>query len=97
MPDDLPSIDVMLAAAWPSNSACTGHIPVGLPIPSTAPLTSAEREVLATLARGLDVMAGLVREALGRNRVDLALDAVIRTAGVGDQARSIAARLGRNR
>lgn len=94
MPDDhTPST----AAAWPSDSARTGHIPVGLPIPSTAPLTAAEREILAALARALDISTSLVRDALARNRVDLALDATIRAAGAGDVARQVSTKLGRNR
>lgn len=84
-------------AAWPSDSASAGHRPVGMPVPSTAPLTNTERGALDGIALAVDGLAHRLRDAINRNRIDLALEALAHAGHIGDVARRFAIKVGRNR
>ena len=94
--------DAPAGPAWPSLTARKGdvrpgHRPVGLPLPSTAPLTAAERGALDGLALAVDGLANRLRHAINVDRVDLALDAAGHAGHIGDLARRLGVELGRNR
>lgn len=68
----------------------------GLPILSTEPLTSAERQQLERLARLMRTGAELIETAVVVGRVDIALEALHRL-DVTDLVAQVTVQLGRNR
>lgn len=69
----------------------------GLPVLSTEPLTTAEREALRHLVRALRLGAERVEEAIGRGRVEHGLEALQTVAAVTAVAGEIAVALGSRR
>lgn len=70
---------------------------LGLPLPSTAPLTHAERDALRLAARASRLVADTIDDALSVNRVDLALEALRLTGTAGIAAQQLREILGRGR
>lgn len=69
------------------------HIP-GLPIPSTEPLTHAEREAVRTAARVCRLLADRFEEALAAGRVDRALEATQLAGAAGVRVQQLRELLG---
>lgn len=80
------------AAGGEHRSPCSG-----LPILSTEPLTASERDALRVARAALRVAADQLDEAIERNRVKLALEAVARWDAAAVHFHRAHALLGRNR
>ncbi len=83
-------------------SGAAPMLSAGLPLPSTAPLTAAERETCHQLATGFRNLAALIEDAAGagadnKGRVDLTLQALSKGVELGDMVEAAALRIGRGR